>query len=170
MKILILLVSMLAANATAFAISADDMPDANMRKTFQLIEALVGGKYNYIFRDDVPDVAISQPGRIILVNPDIWLSTDGYGRFFWLLHEIGHHKLGHTSQPGMVAGALQPWLRPQMELAADAFAIKMMLKSELKAERIREMATALFTDNPGDSTHPSGAVRLSKIEKILADE
>ena len=151
----------------AFAVTSDEMPDDNMRTTFKKIEALVGAEFDYKFSNDCPDVAISIPRGRIWVNPAIWLRADGYGRFFWLLHEMGHHQLGHLSDAGQVAGFTQPWLRPRMELDADKFAIEKMLESGLVKDKIEAMARKIFRGNPGDATHPSGVVRLQKILETI---
>jgi len=143
------------------------MPDANMRKTFEGIEILVGGHFDYAFSNDCPDVAISSPGRRIWVNSNLWLKSDGYGRLFWLLHEMGHHQLGHLSKAGQVIGFTQPWIRPEMELSADGYAINKMLDSGLKPEKLLGMAVNLFRGNPGDATHPTGAVRVQNIAKVI---
>jgi hypothetical protein len=113
---------------------------------------------------------MSFPGNKIIINPRIWASMSSYAIFFAILHEIGHHQLGHTSYAGQIAGLYQPWLRPSMELAADRYAAKKMLESGIKAYKVRAVALEVFGRNPGDSTHPSGVVRARNLADLLSNQ
>jgi hypothetical protein len=168
MKKLLTAVLLVVAVPLGDAVPVREFPNKEMRDVFTKIESLVNDHFDYRFSDDVPDVALSLPNKRIGVNITIWTSCDGTQRFFWLLHEMGHHKLGHLSDAGQVLGFTQPWLRPSMELKADSYAIKKMLESGLKAGALRAEMRALFRSNPGDSTHPSGAVRVQNIERALS--
>lgn len=138
-----------------------------IRSTLMRIEALAGYQFDWQFSTMLPDGAMSFPGGIIVVNPGRlqFLSPDG--AFIALMHEAGHHVLGHASPGGVVVGMQQPWLRPQFELDADCWAARRLAGAGNDPSRVLMAAMETFGGGPGDATHPPGFVRIGKIRNCL---
>jgi hypothetical protein len=141
--------------------------DPTERLAIQRAERIAGSSYIYDFRTGLGQIAMAYPNRLILIDPDALVGADEYTQMFALISEMGHEKMGHTVYQEEIEGIGQPWLRPQMVLQADRFAVSAMLDNGLKKEKILEMATALLQNSPEDPAHPAGSVRISAIRQAI---
>lgn len=138
-----------------------------IRSTLLRVEMMAGYRFDWQFSPMIPDSAMSFPGGIIAINPQRMNATPD-AVFFVLMHEAGHHVLGHTSQAGVVATMQQPWLLPNMELGADRWAVVQLAQAGVHPDRILLAALEIFGNNPGDATHPPGTVRMANVRSALA--
>ena len=133
------------------------------------VESLVGYSFDWNFSPIIPDIARSLPGGVIVINPNYMAGKSPQAVYITLLHECGHHILGHVSQYNVI-GATQPWLLPQMELDADGFAAQKMLEAGFTPQQIVYGALEVFGNSPvspSPGTHPPGALRIQALRNIV---
>ncbi len=128
------------------------------------VEDLTGRAFRwYVTPDPRFDIAKALRSSVIVLNPEKLAKADTHLQLFILLHEAGHHELGHLS--GVSVGAES---RKQLELDADAFAAKKLLERGFKGHEIVWIALTSFRENSAsDANHPSGEERLKNIRTVV---
>ncbi len=134
------------------------------------VERIAQARFDWYISPQVPDVGISQPNGVILVNPVIMARYQVPTQYFWLLHEASHHLLGHATYAGAYQYYTQPWLNPQREMDADANAARLMLSAGFTRDQVMYAALEMSYNNPGDASHPPGAIRYENIRRVVAGQ
>lgn len=122
-----------------------------MDATSRPVKSVVDSSLNDIAQATLD--ASRQP--IIRYNPEILSQALPETRFFWYLHECGHHALGHVAL-GTAYGL-------PAERAADCWAAQALVKlQKMTPERFQQIALG-FAANPGDWQHLPGPQRTLDI-------
>jgi hypothetical protein len=162
-----LLLICLSAKVYGNPVPSSKIPDPFIKPLVQTAERVAGAFYQYDASYELQDGALSLPDGIIIFNPRVLRGLPPTTRVFVLLHEMGHQQLGHTTTQATIDGLQQPWLRPEMEFAADRFAVKKMRQDGVSVDELIQMAQDLFQFNQGDRTHPTGQERIDSIKRAL---
>ncbi len=138
-----------------------------IRSIFLRVEAWAGFRFDWYLSPNLPDLGMAAPGGVITVNPNLMARVSPQAMYLVLLHECGHHVLGHTSGCGTVVGMIQPFAQPSFELAADRYAALRLLAAGFAPQQIVYAALELYDNKPATPTHPSGRQRVQNIEAAL---
>lgn len=120
--------------------------------------------------DTLRDVALAtfERGRpVIYYNPSLLQQFGPELSAFFLAHEYGHVRYGHTGAALIASDGDLSALRQRQELAADCYAVRALSTTEPDAV---EAALRFFTRMGPfrfDVYHPSGAQRAAKILACL---
>lgn len=129
-------------------------------------ENMAGFQFDWFFNPMLPDGAMAFPGGVIVLNPNVIGRLDALSLQFLLLHEAGHHVLGHTRGfNGMDFS--QPWLAGKKESDADVYAAQTLVRNGVPPQNVALAAMNTVGNGPGDATHPPGLVRVQIIRKSI---
>ncbi len=122
--------------------------------------------------DTLRDVAVTifeQNHAVIYYNPVLMEAVGSELADFFLAHEYGHVRFGHSGAALTQTGADYGMLRQRQELEADCYATVVL--SDRNPEAVQ--AAVAFFRKMGpfrfDNLHPSGAQRAAKILACMPD-
>lgn len=129
------------------------------------IEKVVGYSFNWYSKKNISSIQVAEAhgGGAIMVDTVGLKRFSKSGQIFALMHECGHHVLGHVNQT--LTNELTASY--DLEYSADAWAVEKMLKADMNTKSIRYAAWELFSRVPASKGHPDGDERVKRIAEHL---
>lgn len=107
---------------------------------------VVCGGVTFVVTTQVPDVGMANPAQgVIFLNPNFVASLSTSVKLFWVAHECGHFAVGAN------------------ETSADCWAVRTGRDQGWFPPHVFNELVAMFWNNPGDMTHPSGRQRVNDM-------